>query len=196
MEGKGGGVGLSCVGHLPPWLVIYRDQVTKGNIKRWKWALGSLFKWMQEKNIVPICTTELLLWANDVRIGGNSQDVVYTALVALDAVLTAQNRPKWGQVGIYQTLEQYNGQWRDECGMDTYVAGFEEVERLAESPPPHVNPKAWRGKHHVASTFGLRHGEVNRVDPDKDIRYMAVQDMWEVTIRDPEKARKNPACHN
>ncbi len=79
--------------------------------------------------------------------------------------------------------------------MDTYVASFEEVERLAESPPSHVDPKAWRGKQHVASTFALRHGEVNKVDPGKDIRYLPVQDMWEVTIRDPKVKKHRRIQH-
>ncbi len=51
-------------------------------------------------------------------------------------------------------------------------------------------------KHHIAFNFGLRHNEVDNVDPGKHIPYQAVHDTWvrEVVAPKVDKEENSAYC--
>ncbi len=89
-------------------------------------------------------------------------------------------------------MSRLDTKWRRQFGKDAYWVTWLEVEEYADNPPPGIEKKRWEAKHHIAFNFGLRHNEIDNVDPSKHISYQAVHDTWvcEVVAPKVDKARK------
>lgn len=162
--------------------------------KRWKGALKTFLQWVEAKGDgrPMVDVTTLQAWAVAVNKKGQSQDIVYNCTTCINAILAAQGRPTWGTMGTYQTLARLDTKWHREYGKDTYWVSEEELENYVAKVPPHVEKERWEAKHRTAHAFGLRHEEVNELDPLRDITYRPDLDAWVAEIRAPkiDKHRK------
>ncbi len=132
----------------------------------------------------------LQLWGTGIfEDKEQTQRAVKEALQAIDAIKTVQGKVRRSHTGVYQGMNRLDTR---KSGKDTFWTTYDQMDEYSERPPPRVDLDRWRAKHHIAWNFGLRHNEIDNVDPLKDITYAAVHDTWWCKVREPkiDKLRK------